>query len=191
MTRVSRRLFSTWFAAALVAAMLLSAAGCGYRFRAGGKPVGLEVKSLAIPLITSTSSRISFETDVTRVLREAFISQANVPIVPREQAHMVLIGKVVDVRTEALTFDLDQRRVHGHDVTYSTTKSRRLKVEMDARLIDRVSGATVWHEPSMSDEARFEVSVDPLTTNHNRREALRRIADRLAKRLYLKTMERF
>ncbi len=175
----------------LVAAFLLQSAGCGYHFRADGKPVGLEIESLAVPLVTSTSSQISFESDFTRIIRETFISQANVPLVPREQAQMVLLGNIVDVQTDPLTFDLDQRRILGEDVIYATTNSRRLKVELDARLIDRVSGKIIWRDPSMLDEARFVVSADPLTTRYNQREALRKIAVRLARRIYLKTMERF
>jgi len=191
MTPVFKRLVAAGPVLFLIAVLLQLPSGCGYRFRADGKPVGLEIKSLAIPLMTSTSSRISFESDVTRVLREAFISQADVPVVPREKAHMVLIGKVVDVQTDPLTFNLDQRSVEGNEVTYSTTSSRRLKVVLDARLIDRKKGTTVWHDPSLSDEARFQVSRDPLSTRHSLREALRKIADRLAKQVYLKTMERF
>jgi len=186
-----KRLVVTGFILFLIPLLIQLPSGCGYRFRADGKPVGLQIESLAIPLVTSTSSSISFESDVTRVLREAFIRQADVPVVPRKEAHMVLVGKVVDVQTEALTFDLDQRNVEGNEVTYSTTSSRRLKVVMDARLIDRKKGTTVWHDPSLSDEARFQVSRDPLSTRHSRREALRKIADRLAKQVYLKTMERF
>ena len=188
---VFKSLISRHWVFVLFAAILLHSAGCGYRFRADGKPVGLEIESLAVPLVTSTSSQISFESDFTRILREAFISQANVPVVPREQAQMVLLGNVVDIQTDPLTFDLDQRRIRGQDVIYATTNSRRLKVELDARLIDRVSGKIIWRDPSMSDEARFEVSPDPLTTRYNQREALRKIAVRLARRIYLKTMERF
>lgn len=165
--------------------------GCGYRFRADGRPVGLEIDSLAVPLVTSTSSHLAFESDFTEVVREAFISHARVPILPEERAHMILIGRVLDVQTDPLTYDLDQRTVHGHEVTYARTNSRRLRVELDAKLVERTTGKTVWHDGSLTDEARFEVSTDPLRTRHAQREALRRIADRLAKRVYLKTMERF
>ncbi len=165
--------------------------GCGYRFRADGRPVGLEIDSLAVPLVTSTSSHLAFESDFTGVIRDAFISHARVPILPEERAHMILIGRVRDIRTEPLTYDLDARTVHGHEVTYARTNSRRLRVELDAKLVERTTGKTVWHDGSLADEARFEVSTDPLRTRHAQREALRRIADRLAKRVYSKTMERF
>jgi len=182
----------TILSAVLVAlAVLGSLTACGYRLRADGRSVGLEVESLAIPLMTSTSSRIAFEPDFTKVIREEFISHAGVPVLPRESAQMVLIGHVRSIQTDPLTYDLDPRTIHGHDETYAVTNSRRLRVELDAKLVDRTTGKTVWQDNGLADEVRFEVSTDPLRTRFNQREALRRIAGRLAKRVYLKTMERF
>ncbi len=178
-------------ACALVLALLVQSTGCGYGFRADGRPMGLEIESLAIPLMTSTSSMIAFEADFTKVIRQEFISHANVPILPEERAHMVLFGHVRNIRADPLTYDLDVRTVRGHEVTYSSTSSRRLKVELEARLVDRATGKTVWQEGNLAEEARFEVSSDPLLTRHNQRQALQKIAARLAKRVYLKTMERF
>ena len=177
--------------AIVVAAVLMQAQGCGYHMRADGRPVGIRVESLAIPLVTSTSSNIAFESDFTRMLREEFISHARVPIRSRDQAHMVLIGHVRDIEADSLTFDLDQRRIHGEDVTYAQTDSRRLAVVLEARLIDRATGETVWQDEELREQARFEVSVDPLSTRYSQRQALRKIAARLAKRVYLKSMERF
>ncbi|MCF8063406.1 MAG: hypothetical protein K9M82_12880 [Deltaproteobacteria bacterium] len=191
MTRPHHRPLSILPAVLVSLAVLGTLAGCGYRLRADGRPVGLEVESLAIPLMTSTSSRIAFEPDFTKVIREEFISHANVPVLPRERAQMVLIGHVRNIQTDPLTYDLDPRTIRGHDVTYAVTDSRRLRVELDAKLVDRATGNIVWQDSGLSDEARFEVSPDPLRTRHNQREALRRIAGRLAKRVYLKTMERF
>ncbi len=175
----------------LALAALILIAGCGYGFRADGRPVGLEIDSLAIPLMTSTSSAIAFEPDFTKVIRQEFISHASVPILPKENAHMVLIGHVQNIHTNPMTYDLDVQTVRGREVTYSSTSSRRLVVELKAELVDRETGKTVWQEDNLVEEARFEVTSDPLLTRHNRRQALQKIAARLAKRVYLKTMERF
>ncbi|MGD8387782.1 MAG: LPS assembly lipoprotein LptE [Desulfobacteraceae bacterium] len=191
MLETSLRLTIKALLAVFVSAVLLQAAGCGYQIRADGRPVGIRVESLAIPLVTSTSSNIAFESDFTRMLREEFISHARVPIRSREEAHMILVGHVRDIESDSLTFELDQRQVHGEAVTYAQTDSRRLTVVLEAKLIDRSTGETVWQDEELRDEARFEVSVDPLTTRYSQRQALRKIAARLAKRVYMKSMERF
>ena len=170
---------------------LLFSGSCGYRFRADGRPVGIEIDSIAIPLMTSTSSVRGFESDFTRMIREEFISHAKVPIVNREQARMVLSGRIYDIRTQPLTYDVQQQTVGGKSIAHETTSSRRLRIRLDISLKDTQTGKTIWHDSSMEEEARFEVGTDPLANQYNEQQALMKIARILAKRVYLKTMERF
>jgi len=165
--------------------------GCGYHFRADGEPVGIEIQNLAIPLIKSTSSNMAFEADFTRIIRDEFISHARVPLVSRERAQAVLTGRIYDIRTEPLTYDIQQQVIEGHLITHEVTGSRRLKIKMDIKLTDQATGKNIWHERSMEEDAIFIVVTDPLVTRYNQREALKEIARVLAKRVYLKTMERF
>ena len=165
--------------------------GCGYHFRADGRPLGIEIQSLAIPLIESTSSRIGFEADFTRIIREEFISHARVPLVPRERAQAVLTGRVYEIRAEPLTYHVQEQTVGGQLTTHEVTNRRRLKIKIDVRLTEMASGEDIWHEKAMEERAAFKVEDDPLANRFNQQQALKRIARRLAKRIYLKTMERF
>ena len=67
----------------------------------------------------------------------------------------------------------------------------RLKVKADMRLTDRHSGEVIWHDKAMMERVAYVVETDPLATRYNKQQALMTIARRLAKRIYLKTMERF
>ncbi len=167
--------------------------GCGYHFRADGNPEGIAISSLAIPLMTSTSSALGFESDFTEVIRDAFIRHGNVPLVPVDQASMVLIGRIRQIRTDPVTYDLTEYPNVTKDTTeyYVTTDSRRLWVKLDVTLIDRKTGKVIWQEQSMIDRARFLVTKDPLTNRYNQKKALQEIAGRLVDRIYLRTMERF
>ena len=164
--------------------------GCGYHFRADGKPVGIEINSIAIPLVTSSSSEKGFEADFTRMIREEFISHSKVSIVETEQADMVLTGRISGIETRPLTYDSRQYTVGGRVVTHETTSSRRLKIRLDISLIERATGKTIWYD-AMEEDALFNVETDPLVTQYNQQQALIRISRLLAKRIYLKTMERF
>jgi len=166
-------------------------AGCGYNFRADGRPVGIEIESLAIPLVESTSSIRGFEADFTRILREEFISHGKVPLASSTQAQAVLRGKIREIREDPLSYDSQERRVHGRLTTYEVTSSRRLRVRLDIKLIDRRTGKVIWHEGKMEERAVYKIDTDPLRNRYNRKLALEKIARRLAKRIYLKTMERF
>ncbi|MFC1532080.1 LPS assembly lipoprotein LptE [Thermodesulfobacteriota bacterium] len=182
--------YSTFILIAVMAVLVVYA-GCGYNFRADGKPIGVEIKSLAIPLMTSSSSYKGFEADFTRIIREEFISHSKIPIVTREQAGAVLTGRIYEITTRPLTYDIQRQTVGGRTITHETTSSRRLKIRLDIRLTDRITGKLIWNDGSMEEEARFDVGTDPLINRYNQQQALRSIARLLAKRVYLKTMERF
>ena len=165
--------------------------GCGYSFRADGRPVGMEIKSLAIPMIESSSSEKGFEADFTTVLRNEFISHALVPLENKDQASMILRVQVYEVITQPLTYDSSQSMVSGRNIIHETTSSRRLILRLNASLIDSTDGKTVWNDSSMTEEASFNVTSDPLVNRKNQREALLKIARLLSERMYNRTMERF
>jgi hypothetical protein len=166
-------------------------AGCGYYFRADGEPVGIQLESLAIPLFSSTSSEIGFEADFTKVIRQEFISNGRVPLVPEEKAQVVLIGKILEIRADPLTYRSQDVTVGGNTSTYEVTKSRKLRVRLDVQLLDRRQGKIIWREAAMEEQASYAVSGDPLEMRYTEQKALEKIASRLAKRIYLRTMERF
>jgi hypothetical protein len=165
--------------------------GCGYHFRATGEPMGVSIQSLAIPLITSTSSERGFEADFTRVVREEFISHGKILLVPEEKAEVVLIGRVYEIRTEPLSYNYQEQNVKGHTTIYEETSKRRLRVRLDVSLVDRASGKVIWQDKGMEAKAGYEVGTDPLANRYYQQQALERIAGRLAKMIYMKTMERF
>ena len=174
-----------------IALAFLITSGCGYNLRAGGEPVGIEIKSLAIPMVKSSSSEKGFEPDFTTVLRNEFIRHARVPLKNSGQAAMVLKVDVYEIATQPLTFDSAQNTVSGKTVTYETTSSRRLILKLNVNLMDSTTGKTVWSDASMTEEASFDVTSDPLVNRKNQQEALLKIAGLLSKKIYNRTMERF
>jgi hypothetical protein len=164
---------------------------CGYHFRADGKPIGIEMNSIAIPMVTSSSSEKGFEADFTRMLREEFISHSEVAIVETGQADMILKGRIVDIETRPLSYDSRRYEAGGRTIIHETTNSRRLKIRLDVSLVERATGKSIWHDGNMEENAVFNVEKEPIATQYNQRQALIKIAGLLAKRIYLKTMERF
>lgn len=165
--------------------------GCGYSIRASGDPMGIKMESMAIPMIESTSSDLGFEADFTRVIREEFIRNSKVPLVSREEAQTVLSGRVYDIRTEPVSYDLDQQTVDGAVITYTETRSRMLRVRADMRFENKETGKVIWRNENMEEKTSYVVDRDPLITRFNEKNALETIAERLAKRIFLQTMERF
>jgi hypothetical protein len=164
---------------------LIVLGGCGYKVRPVGQPVGIDIESLAIPMVESTSSLPGFEGDFTRMIRQEFVSNSRVPLVSREEAQMVLLGRVNIIKTEPLGYSLAVSK------DYPVTSSRWLIMRLEARLVDRRTGKIIWTEKDLEERSSFQVGSDPLVNRYNERQAIEENATRLAKRLYLKTMERF
>jgi hypothetical protein len=165
--------------------------GCGYQLAAGGKPMGIQMDSIAIPLITSTSSQEEFEAIFTKAIREEFISHAHVPLVPQDRAQGVLTGSISNITTDPLAYDTQESNAGGIPSVYRQTNRRRLRLTLSIKLTDRQSGKVIWNEPVMWEQAYFEVTTDPLQNQYNQDQAIREIARKLAFRIYLKTVERF
>jgi outer membrane lipopolysaccharide assembly protein LptE/RlpB len=165
--------------------------GCGYQFRKTGVPIGITLDTIAIPLFPTTSSFLGYEADFTRILREEFITHSRVRIVSKENAQAVLSGSIYSIITEPLTFSVKKQTIHGFISTDEITRSREMRVRVEAKLIDRKTGTIIWHDGSFIGEATFSVSSDPLSTRYYQRQAFIAIAQDIATRIYSKTMERF
>lgn len=174
---------------------LASIQGCGYQLYSTGKPRQISISSLSIPLMSTTSTWIGAEADFTRIIRQEFMRHSKVPLVPREKASTVLIGKVYDIRTEPYSYTVIKKTVQGQEGTYELTSTRWLKVRLHAKLIERASGKVIWEDKDMEERATYAVvnqpQPDPIRTQYNRTMALEMIAQRLAERMYVRTMERF
>jgi len=180
---------SLFFLTALFCCLLVT--GCGYRFRGAGVPRGVSLDTIAIPIFPSASSFAGYEADFTRILREQFIAHSRVRIVTKENAQAVLSGKINSIITDPLTYSVTKQTIHGFDSTDAVTSSRKMRVRVEAKLTDKDTGTIIWQDASLTGEASFSVSSDPLRTRYDQRRAFIAIAQDLAARIYSKTMERF
>jgi outer membrane lipopolysaccharide assembly protein LptE/RlpB len=172
-------------------ASCLLLAGCGYRVRGAGAPIGVSYDTIAIPIFPSTSTFLGYEAEFTRVLREQFITNSRVKIVSNEEAEVILSGTISSISTEPLTYTTTRETIHGITSTYAVTRSREMRVRVEAKLVDRQKGEIVWQDSNLTDTADFLVSEDPLSTRYNQRQAFIAVAQDLATRIYSRTMERF
>lgn len=166
-------------------------AGCGYQWEATGKPRNLDISSLSIPLVKAPSSMLGFEGEFSRVVRREFVSHSRIPIVDRGSASACLEGTITEVRTDPYSYRLDKTQVNGLTGTLETTNARWLTVRLEARLVEMRTGKLLWEDRELMEREVFLVSSDPLSTEAAQKKALGVIAERLAERLYLMTMEQF
>jgi len=171
--------------------VVLLLAGCGYHLRQSGRPLGLQIRSLAVPMVKSPASTLGFEGEFTKIIREEFISHSSLELVSRDRADAILLASVSRINTRAIGYDITQNTIQDRTIEYEVTNKRRIWVRVDARLIDGKSGALVWEEKGIREQVDFVVSQDPIETRYNRQLAVRSMARNVASRLFALTMERF
>ncbi len=170
----------------ILTALFVFFIGCGYQMESTKRPLNLNIRSIAIAMVKSPSSYLGFEAELTRMIRQEFISHSGLRIVPEDQADAVLVAEIEELKKEPIGYTV-------RDGTYEVTNSRWLRVKMRARLIDRRTGRVIW-QTTLRERAAYSVEAerpDPLATRYHRNEALHIIGKHLAERIYLRTMERF
>ena len=175
----------------LIFAFCSLAFGCGYHFRPVESPLNVHLDSIAIPPFSSSSSYAGIEDDFTTVVRQEFIRRSRVRLEEAKSAQAVLRGRLYSVTTEPLAYTITQQTIHGFLSTDTVTSSRILRVRLEITLTDTATEEIIWQDGNLTATASFQVSSDPLTTQHNQRLALISIARDLATQIYSRTIERF
>jgi len=161
----------------VLALLLISLGGCGYR-PLGAEPSTPQVRpTLAIPLFANRSTEVGLESVFANALINTFAQTGAVKVVPGDRdADLVLEGKVRSVDNTSVAFD---------SVTRSTV--RRVTLRVDLTLRRKPGDKVLWKDTQVVQE---DYVVDP---NYHlgeatRTEGLRRAAATMAKRVLDKVL---
>lgn len=152
---------------ALAAALALSAAGCGYRFTAGGAPLPEGIRSVCAPTWRNRTAEPGLEALFSESMREWL---ARSGAAGGERCDATLEGEIVSV-TGAQTLLTPA----GTLASYRVSAVVQLRLVKGGRVVAQaeVAGA--------EDYLPERTSGDVLVTEANRQAALRRLSDALAR----------
>ena len=170
--------------------MLFLVYGCGYNMREAGSLKNDFYGSIAIPMVSGVSTLPGFEVEITRALREQFISNA-ISVVSEQESDFILECRVFDIASEATAYNVENRRVNNHSSIWRTTRRQKVTLHMDAKLVERSTGKVVWHRNDLHNDGSWGIQSDPLQQRDAERSTYRNIADSLAEQVYALTVERF
>ncbi len=182
---------------ALLAVLFIHTA-CGYRFvgmeeqgASRKEPGGAGFHKIAIPISEGDSTFPGLEAAFTTAFREEFASRSGLRLVSKEEADVILEAKISRIKTTPSAYSVEQFNIGGLATEYETTSKRTLMVRLEARLIHKGSGKVIWKDSRIEERSSYPVGKDPLVNIHHERRAYIDIAKRLARRIFLKTVERF
>jgi hypothetical protein len=161
----------------VVALLLVSLWGCGYRPLGAAPPDSQVRPTLAVPLFANRSTEVGLEATFATALINAFAQTKAVRVVPGDRdADLVLEGKVRSLDNTSVAFD-------------SVTKSsvRRVTLRVDMTLRQKKGDKVLWKDTEILSE---DYVVDP---NYHfgeatRTEGIQRAAITLARRVLDKVL---
>ena len=154
----------TAFAAALFAS-------CGYQF-AGAGPFPYGVKKIAVEVFANRTSEPGLENTITNDLIYELNRSGQVKVTDPENADAVIRGTI-----EALA----ARSVSRSGLL--TSEAERVTIRVDVRMV-RPGGEVLWQVRSLEEDEAYAVAADKLSTEENRRQALKSLSPRLAQKIY-------
>ena len=152
--------------------IFLSSGGCGYQLQGRGTSSDPEIQAVAIPIFGNRTSQTGIESEVTRALVEKFTSSQRIEVRPQSTADAVLIGTVKSFLTTSVAVTSGTQVTTGY----------RAALTVEATFQRKRDGKVFWKE-DITEWRNYLVVSDLAATENNKREAIRKISERLAERI--------
>lgn len=157
---------------------LVALASCGYHFEGGGY-INRDVAKVAVTFFENNTSETGASMVFTNALIEEISSKTDTRVVDESEADAVLKSRINSIVFSVLT----------RSTTDSVTE-RRVTATVNVTLVDK-DGKKVWSVQDFSSTEDYTVSSDTVTDEGNKKEAIDKIAVRVAERLVSKLLTNF
>ena len=146
--------------------------GCGYRLRGAAIDLPENIRTLAIPLFENKSDQPAIEQIFTDAMIERFLSLPKIKITDEAQA--IFLGTIKSYSYEKpLAFD------RSLGVT-----EFQLEVVLDVSIKEAKSNNILWERKNIRKTTEFSASGGLSARNIAEKEAVRRLAGELARRVF-------
>ncbi len=153
----------------LLIAIIGLLAGCGYHRQETEVQLPSWIRTIYIAPWKNNSTELRLGQWLTDDLREEFLRDSGLSLVPRDQADVILEGKIESAYTTGLSY-----------VRYDVSVERRIGVECSVRLLDAKTGKELWKSPPIYREEGFYVGKTLMMTEGYKENALKKISQDLA-----------
>lgn len=151
---------------------LCAAVGCGYGLVEGGGALPEDADHITIALFSNETGQAGAGAVVTEALRGRFLASRRLRLTDREDAELVLTGRVTQVRVGPAAFS-----------SSFITIREEVFVEIETQLVLAGTGEVVWQGGTMSETRAFYAPPESMTREDNKDEAIEKAAAELAERI--------
>jgi len=170
------------FCLLLTAYCLLLFPACGYHVAGTARRIPPDVKTIAVPAFKNLSSTFHIEQQLTAAVTHELLERSHYRILPNPaDADAVLKGTVKDVRSRAITFDVNTGRA----------TSLQVQVTADVKLEDLHSHRILFSNSNYVFREEYQVSESASSLFEEDRPALERLSRDFARTLVTDILESF
>jgi hypothetical protein len=161
---------------------LILSLSCGYHLAGRGDRLPPDVKTIAVPIFTNSTSKYRIEQKVSAAVTREFIERTKFRITPNPTgADAVLKGEIRDIRAGVVAFDLSTGR--------ATTLQVQVLAQVD--LIDEHTKQVLFSNHNYIFREEYQISQNPSALFEEQDPALDRLSRDLARTLVTEILENF
>ena len=166
--------------AVVLAAVLLFAAGCGYRLRGTGSVLPPQIKTVSIPMFKNLTTRFELDVKLTRAVINEFVVRGKVTVAAdAARSDAVLEGEITSFSATPIGFS-GGNQADKYNIT----------VTAKVTLMDRASARPLFSNPSFVFQQEYDV-LPGANFESLEAEAIDKIAVKFARSLVVSILEGF
>lgn len=155
------------------AIFLLFLIGCGYQLEGKKNALPSKARTLAIPFVKNSSTKLGLGSILTDELSRQFTTTKFLSLTSRENAEVILDVKIESVKIEGATL-----------INIAKTSSRIFIITAVGSLKIAGSGKLLWQQSRLSARQTFVVDKNPIITEMNEEKAMKKAARDLAEKIH-------
>lgn len=171
---------ANWVTAAVLAAAVLAAAGCGYRLRGTGSSLPPRIRTMCVPMFKNLTTRFELDVKLTRAVINEFVARGKVAVTgDAAGSDAVLEGEITSFSATPIGFS-GGNQADKYNITVTAKVTLR----------DRTSEKPLFANPSFVYQQEYDV---PPGANFEslEAEAIDKIAAKFARSLVVGILEGF
>jgi RNase P/RNase MRP subunit p29 len=167
---------------ALAAAPLAASLGCGYHVSGHADLLPKSIRIIAVPAFGNATTRYKLADRLSSAVGREFLTRTRYRVVADPNlADAVLQGALVNYTSYPAVFDPATGRASG--VLMVAT--------LEIKLLNRVTGETIFVRPSMEVRERYEIAIDPRAYFEESDTAVERMSREVARSIVSAVLEKF
>ena len=156
--------------------------GCGYHVDGQGNSLPPDVKTVAVPIFINQSKQFRIEQKISADITRQLIERTHYRVTSDpEEADAVIEGKVKDVQTGVIAFNLST----------GAATALQVVVTADVTLVDRHTHKTLFSNPRYVFREEYQISTSSTQLFQEEDPALDRLSQDFARTLVTDILENF